>query len=583
MLGKGLRYTGWILLVLAVLLLLALSGLAQEQTATPEAEVTPTETIEATATSEPEATVTLEPTLEVTAEAEVEEPEPAEEEGPTLTPEATIEAAVELTPTVSIAVTETVTVAPAVVTGTLPLTETAPGLTRSVPAEQRSSLQLTVYNQNLGLVKEVRTLALEAGSNRIRYSDVPSGIEPTSVHFVSLTDPEGTLVLEQNYEYDLVSTAKLLERYLDGEIGLRTQEGSIYTGTLLSGVDDVILATEDGIRVIRLEQIQEFAFPQLPEGLITKPSLVWLLDAAQGGEQDVRVTYLTSGINWRADYIAMLASDGASLALNGWVTVDNRSGAAYNEARLKLVAGDVHRVTTPKLMTFDAAEEQRMVLAAPPQVEERAFFEYHIYEVQRLVTVGHNQTKQIEFAAAPVISATKVLLYEASPLVQTGRVIADADYGLGGEAPVQALLEFTNSEEAGLGIPLPSGLVRVYQEDVDGGAEFVGEDTIDHTPRNELLSLYLGDAFDVVGERTQVAFRKIGDNAAEESIKITLRNHKAEDVVVRVIEHLFRASEAEIITIDAEYEMVDATTFRSDVAIDADDEASLQYTVLYAW
>jgi hypothetical protein len=581
MLNKRLRYIGWVTLLLALLLLLALSGLAQSQTDTPEAAVTATDTIEVTATPEPEATSAL----EATTEAAAEETEPATEEDATPTPEVTLEAEAEaeLTPTVTVAITETVSVAPAVVTDTIPLAEETLGPPRSVVAEQRSSLQLTVYNQNLGLVKEVRTLALDAGANRVRYTDVASGIEPTSVHFVSLTDPEGTLVLEQNYEYDLVSTAKLLEKYLDGEIALRTREGSIYTGTLLSGVDDVILSTEDGVRVVRLDQIQEFSFPQLPEGLITKPSLVWLLDAAEAGEQDVRVTYLTSGVNWRADYIAMLAPDNASLALTGWVTVDNRSGASYQEARLKLVAGDVHRVTTPEMMTFDAAQEQRLVLAGPPQVEERAFFEYHIYEVQRLVTVGNNQTKQIEFAAAPIISATRVLLYEASPAGQPGRVIADANYGLGAAVKVQARLEFANSEESGLGVPLPRGIVRVYQEDADGGAEFVGEDTIDHAPRNELLSLYLGDAFDVVGERTQVAFRKIGDTAAEESIKIALRNHKDEDIVVRVIEHLFRAPDAEITTIDAEYEMVDATTLRCDMAIEADGEASLQYTVRYTW
>ena len=458
------------------------------------------------------------------------------------------------------------------------------GELRPTLAQESEEVQLTVYNRDLGLVKEIRTLALDEGENEVRYSNVPSRIEPASVHFTSLTDPEGTVVLEQNYEYDLVNTRKLLQKYVDKEIALSAQQGSVYTGTLLSGADDAILATADGIKVIRLEQIQEFSFPQLPEGLITKPTLVWLLVAGKAGEQQVRVTYLTSGIDWRADYIALLAPDDESLSMTGWVTLDNNSGATYKGARLKLVAGDIHRAPEVGYVLEMAEKGAERALAAPP-VEERAFFEYHIYEVKRPVTVRDQQTKQIEFVAAPEVDAAKVFVYEASPPFSPryGAAITDPDYGVRTDKKVQVRLEFANREERGLGLPLPQGTIRVYKEDVDGGAELVGEDSIDHTAKDEEISLYLGNAFDIVGERVQTRFRQLADRVIEKSYKITLRNHKTEDVSVRVIEHLFRSRDAVIVASSAEYEMLDASTIQYEVEAKADGEAEVEYTVRYRW
>jgi len=429
----------------------------------------------------------------------------------------------------------------------------------------------------------VRTLDLDAGDNVVRFSDVAAMIQPTSVHVVSLTDPDAMTVLEQNYEYDLVNSSRLLQRYIDQPISVRTTEGTSISGTLLSGADDLILATADGVRVVKLSQVQEFSFPALPEGLITRPTLVWLLRAASAGPQDVRVTYLTQGINWQADYVALLNEDDTALALNGWVTLDNRSGATYRDARLKLVAGDIHRVE-PQLDQVLLMEKAAAMPTAAPQVAERAFFEYNLYEVQRPVTVQDRQTKQIEFASAPEVQAEKVFVYSPSPqyFPQYG-TITDPDYGLQSDQKVQVRVEFTNSEESGLGLPLPGGTVRVYKEDVGGGAELVGEDVIDHTPKDEDLSLYLGDAFDIVGERVQQKFRQIGERSIEESYEITIRNHKADKVVVRVIEHLFRAQDAEITDSSAEPQMLDATTARWDLSVPADCEAKVNYTVLYRW
>jgi len=219
-----------------------------------------------------------------------------------------------------------------------------------------------------------------------------------------------------------------------------------------------------------------------------------------------------------------------------------------------------------------------------PQVEERAFFEYHLYEVQRPVTVQDRQTKQIEFASAPEVEAEKVFVYAPSPqFYPRYGTITDPNYGVQSDTKVQVRIEFVNAEESGLGLPLPRGTVRVYKEDIDGGAELVGEDLIDHTPKDEELSLYLGDAFDIVGERVQTRFRQIGERSIEESYEITIRNHKDEQVVVRAIEHLFRAQDAEITDSSAEPQMLDATTARWDLTVPADGEVKLTYTVLYRW
>ncbi len=446
-----------------------------------------------------------------------------------------------------------------------------------------TSLQLTVYNQNLGLIKEIRSFDLESGENWIRFTDVASSIRPTSVHISSLTAPTQTMVLEQNYEYDLVDSQKLLQKYIDQEISVRTSQGDLYTGVLLSGSNDIILDTGEQLRVIRLGEIQEFNFPALPESLITRPSLVWLLETTEEGAQDLQVTYLTGGIDWRADYTALLDADDRSLSLAGWVTVDNRSGASYEEAKLKLVAGEVHRVEdAPMALEREAVMSKAM---PTPQVEERSFFEYHIYQVQRLVTVKNNQTKQIEFVSAPKVAAERALVLNSSPRMfpGIGNVYEDPSYGAKGEYRARVELRFTNDEESGLGLPLPQGLVRVYKEDVDGSAEFVGEDSIDHTPKNEDLSLYLGEAFDVVGERTQLEFRQLEKRMIEETCEINVRNHKEEAIDIAVVENLFRAHDSEVIESSHEYDALDANTIQYMLSIPADSDETVTYTVVYRW
>lgn len=452
---------------------------------------------------------------------------------------------------------------------------------------QGEGVELTVYNQNIALVKDRRTLDLRSGLNEVKFADVASGIDPTSVHFASLSDPRGTSVLEQNYEYDVVGTQKLLTKYLDQQVSLVAQDGAAYSGKLLSGAEDIVLQAADGsVDVIKLDQVRQISFPKLPEGLITRPTLVWLLEAAKAGPQGTEVTYLTGGINWRADYVVILAADDKSLGLNGWVTVDNHSGATYKDAKLKLVAGDINLVqAAQEVIGYDRAVK---ATAAPPgpQVTERTFFEYHLYDVQRPVTVKDNQTKQIEFASGEGVKADKFFVYDGLQGYYFGfygSPITDAEYGPTSNTKVMVMLEFKNDEASGLGIPLPKGTVRVYKKDTDGTTQFVGEDSIDHTPKDERVRLYLGDAFDIVGERVRTDFAKPGERSMEESFEISVRNHKTEAVEVRVVEHLFRWSEWQITRSSSDYSKLDASTVEFRVNVPKDGEAKITYTVRYRW
>jgi hypothetical protein len=454
----------------------------------------------------------------------------------------------------------------------------------SVAQAQGEDVELTVYNQDIALVRDTRAFDLGQGVNEVRFSDVASQIDPTSVHFRSLTDPEGTAVLEQNYEYDIVGTQKLLQKYVDQEIELVTQDGSQYQGTLLSGAGDVILQDGNGsVTVVRLDQVQQFNFPELPEGLITRPTLVWLLEAGQAGAQDVEVTYMTNGVNWHADYVVQLNDDDTALDLNGWITLDNRSGATYNDAKLKLVAGDVNVVRQAQpAADRGVVFEAEAAMAPAPAVEERELFEYHLYDVQRPVTVRDNQTKQIEFTSAADVPTEKFFVYDGAPgLGFYGYANSDPGYGSYSNPDVNIYLEIENAEENGLGIPLPAGRVRVYKADVDGSLQFVGEDQIDHTPKDETLRLLLGNAFDIVGERRQTDFQQLGGDVVEESYEIVVRNHKDEDVEVRVLEHLFRWNEWEIVQESAEHTKLDQGSVEWRLPVPADGETTLTYTVRY--
>ncbi len=461
--------------------------------------------------------------------------------------------------------------------------QSVPSMTEPPPGD---GVSLAIYNVGTALVQDRRTFTFQEGLNTLNFTDVAAGIDPTSVTFVSLTDPNGTVVLEQNYVYDLVNSAALVQRYIDQKITVITTDGTEYNGTLLSGNSgDIILRQDDGqVIVVSPANIRDIRFPNLPGGLITRPTLRWLIQASKAGEQQVELTYLTTGMNWAADYNLLLAHDNQSLDLNGWVTLNNSSGGAYTDANVKLVAGDVNRLPQPLARGMLSDMVMESAAAAPP-VEQRDFNEYKLYAISRPVTVAANETKQVEFVSAAHVTAQTFFVYDSSqPYYFSGSPITDQYYGQNGITTIANYLSFNTGEDSGLGVPLPAGHIRVYQQDVDGSALLVGENSISHTPKGEDVQLLLGNAFDLVGSRTQTAFKLIANNVLEETYEIHLRNHKENDAVeIRVPEHLFRWSNWEITSSTMDYKQLDSNTIEFRANIPADGETVITYTVRYTW
>ena len=488
---------------------------------------------------------------------------------PSILPTDTLTVTATLVPTPTVTVQATVT--PTQVTTT----------TKTILSEQNERVELVVYNQNQALVREYRTLQLAAGENEVRYANVPAQIIPASLRLFSLTDPAGTLLLEQTYQYDTADSDTILAKYVNQEITLKTRDGSAYTGTLLSSSNDIVLATTRGIVIVKADQIQEYTLPLPAEGLVTRPSLLWRLDADKAGENQVRVTYLTGGINWSADYAAVLSTDETTLSLDSWVTLVNQSGASYEDATLKLVAGTLNVATSASRYALSSSSAYK----SAEQVTQSSLMDYYVYSVERPITIQDQQSKQIAFINTPEVAAQKVYVYDASPAytLSTGETNVDPSFGVQSDTAVQVQLEFSNTLASGLGMPLPAGTVRVYTEDEEGNLAWVGTDSIAHTPVNEALSLTLGEAFDVLAERTQTKFQQLAENSIEETTEITLRNQKDEDIVVRVIEYLFRAEDAEVLSSTQNYTQLDAHTIQFEVQVLAGGKVTLEYSTRYRW
>lgn len=426
-------------------------------------------------------------------------------------------------------------------------------------------VQITVYNNNLAVVKDRRKMSIPKGTGTVKFTDVATQIDATSVHFESLTDPEGTKVLEQNFEYDLVNPTKLLDKYLDAEVTLFTKDGGVYTGTLLSQAEGkIVLRDSDGkLQVVSGgENLLRVELLSLPDGLITRPTLVWQTASPPGGEQLCQVTYMTGGISWKADYVMVVNDKDTQIDMTGWVTLDNQSGASYKEARLKLVAGDVNRVQEqPSVMARGGIVAPMAMMEAAPQFEEKAFFEYHLYTLQRPTTIHQAQTKQVELLSAADVPAKKVFTYNGSRNAKK----------------VEVKMEFKNSKENHMGMALPKGKVRAFKADSDGSLEFVGEDQIDHTPKDEELRILLGNAFDIVGERTQTDQKQISNTVTEQSWQVKLRNHKTEAVTIKVEEPQW--GDWKVIKASHPDKKKDARTLEFEVEVPADGEAVITYTV----
>lgn len=449
--------------------------------------------------------------------------------------------------------------------------------------------EVTIYNDNLGLVKENRLFSLHNGINDIAITDVPALIDATSVHFKSLTNPDGVSVLEQNFQYDLISREKLLQRYIGKEVEVERIYGTggdkkeIIKGTLLSNQGGQMLQV--GKKII-LNPYGSLVLPELPEGLLTEPTLLWKLDANKGGKQNCEISYLTQGLSWNADYVMVANASDDRMDLNTWVTLSNNAGAAFKDAKLKLVAGDVHRAPQELSMAAGMARKSDALYSRQEAFTEKSFFEYHLYTLQRPTTLMNNETKQIEMASAAGVPLKKLFIYDGAQNIYfhdfNEYTRTDPNIGTASEKKVWVMLEFKNSKENNLGMPLPKGRVRVYKNDADGALEFIGEDSIDHTPKDETVRVKMGNAFDVVGERKRANF-STGSHWFQETFEISLRNHKKEDVVVTVVEHLYRWNNWKVLDSSQKWKKKDAQTIEFSVPVAKDGETVVSYTVKYSW
>jgi len=400
--------------------------------------------------------------------------------------------------------------------------------------DQQIAVEVTAYNEDLGLVKDQRRIQLPKGVTELRFMDVAGKINPATVHMQSLTDPKALSVLEQNYEYDLLNPARLLDKYVGKEVKLYSKNPYTEREEIVTAK---ILSNNDGNPVFQIGNEITFGhpgrviFPRVPDNLIAQPTLVWLLKNEALRTQDIEVAYLTGGIGWRADYVMVLDAQDQVGGLSAWVTLNNRSGASYPNAKLKLVAGDVNRVREELAGRRDIVYKAQMMEAPAPQFREQAFFEYHIYTLERPTTLKDNSTKQISLLNAPEVKVKKEYRLYGEDYYYRSRY-GEAEQ----KKKVSVFIEFENAKENGMGMPLPKGIVRVYKRDADRSLQFTGEDTIDHTPKDEKVKIKLGEAFDVTATRKQTDWKKIANDTYEAAFEIVLRNHKAENITVRIIE-----------------------------------------------
>jgi hypothetical protein len=403
-------------------------------------------------------------------------------------------------------------------------------------ADQRE-VAVTIYNENLALVKDSRKVKLDRDLNQLAWREVSAQMRPETALLRNLSNPAGLRLIEQNFDFDLLTPQKLLEKYVGRgvtviSINPATGEEKRETAT--------VLATNGGVVLKFVDRIEtgvpgRLAFSGVPDNLRDKPTLVITLASAVAGEQNLELSYLTGGLSWKADYVAELNEKDDHLDINGWVTLTNRSGAAYANAKLQLVAGDVNRVQDEMARGRAVPLMAKAAMADAAEMSQEALFEYHLYTLERPTTIADNQIKQVALMSATSVPVKKELLFEGQNYYYSGQ------FGeLGQKLKAGVFVEFANKGD-GLGIPLPKGVVRVYKKDSKGNAQFVGEDRIDHTPKNETVRLKLGDAFDVTADRKQTDFKKLAGTSRynyvfESAYQITIKNAKSEAVTVKVSE-----------------------------------------------
>ncbi len=452
---------------------------------------------------------------------------------------------------------------------------------QSTSLNDQTDLNVTVYNSNIALVRDVRNLMLPTGTFRLKFMDIAATVNPATVHFRSLTDPEKLGVIEQNYEYDLLEPAKLLHKYVGKEVTLvrsyqenGTTKREEIKATLLSDNNGPVWKI--GNDIVTGMYAESYRFPEVPANLYDRPTLLMSLENSGPRKQQIEASYLANNLSWNADYVLTVARDDKNADLDGWVTVVNNSGTAFHNAHLQLVAGELNRVPTEsriRAMDMNAAAPAK----AREQFQQEAFSEYHLYTLGRKTSVEDKETKQISLLQGSGVPVEKIFVVNGQSYYYRNQQTPGAPL----KDPVMVYYKFKNEEKNGLGIPLPAGNVRVYQKDSKGGILFAGEDRIDHTPKDENVNIHIGNAFDVVAEHKQTDYKHVDTHTWELEYEVTLRNHKDAPVVVQVNEPI--GGEWEMLSSTYKYTKTAAFAAQFNVPVAKDGTAVLKYRVRARW
>jgi hypothetical protein len=446
--------------------------------------------------------------------------------------------------------------------------------------QDQQSVAVTIYNENLALVKDQRKVQLGSGQNALAFRDVSAGMRPETALLRSLTSPGKLSVIEQNFDFDLLTPGKLLEKYVGKTVSVirtnhATGNDSTEQALVLSANEGVVLKIGNRIETGIPGRI---VYPDVPDNLRDRPTLVMSLNNSGAAQQEVELSYLTGGLAWKADYVAELNAADDRLDLSGWVTLTNTSGATYRNAKLQLVAGDVSQVRQAYPMAVGMARKSaRLEEAMEDKMSEESLMEYHLYTLDRPTTIAESQTKQVSLLTASAIPARKELLLRGA------NYYYHSSYGdLGQKMKVAVFVEFDNKEASHLGMPLPKGIIRVYKKDSAGNAQFVGEDSIDHTPKNEKVRIKLGESFDVTADKKQTDFKALpnpakGNSMYESAFEIVLKNAKKDAVVVKVQEPI--PGDWKMLNASHRHEKAASNTAVWQITVPAEGSAKLSYRV----
>jgi hypothetical protein len=453
---------------------------------------------------------------------------------------------------------------------------------QSTSLSDQTDLAVTIYNSNIALIRDVRELQFGRGNFHLKFMDIAATVNPATVHFRSLTEPDKVGVLEQNYEYDLLEPAKLLNKYVGKEVTLvrsymdnGTTKHEEIKATLLANNNGPVWKI--GNDIVTGGYSESYRFPEVPANLYDRPTLLMSLQNLGALRQKIETSYLAGNLSWNADYVLTVGRDDKAADLDGWVTVINNSGTAFRNARLQLVAGDLNRL--PEAARYSAAETVRAVpmAKAAQQFQQENFSEYHLYSLGRRTSVEDKETKQISLLEGTGVPIEKLFVVNGQNFYYHN----SQNPGSPLKDPVMVFYKFKNEEKAGLGIPLPAGNVRVYQKDSKGGLLFIGEDHIDHTPKDEFINVKIGNAFDVVCERKQTDYKSLGSNLWEMEFEITLRNHKDAPVTVQVNEPI--GGDWEMLSSTYKATKTGAFAAQFDVPVKANGESVLKYRIRAHW